>query len=70
MEQHPTSQCRECNESYVKIFKGTSPNGKKKYYVDEHGKHWRGKKCPKCSRAEHAGYMAKKRAESNNSAEK
>ncbi|PCI45848.1 MAG: hypothetical protein COB41_00220 [Proteobacteria bacterium] len=40
--------CKICNKPKVRNPKGVSPNGKRRYYVDENGDSWMGMKCPHC----------------------
>lgn len=57
----PTT-CTNCGENKIRISTGkTSPNGTRRYYVDEHGKIWRGKNCPRCSRMKHTKHARKAR---------
>ena len=40
--------CKVCQLPKTRNPNGVSPNGKRKYYVDENGKSWMGLKCPDC----------------------
>jgi len=60
MEQNITT-CSVCQANKIRIKKGLSPNGKRRYYSDENGKAWRGKVCPSCSKKKHSDYIRGKR---------
>jgi len=40
--------CRLCEKLVVRRCVGKFPNGRDKMYVDEDGKLWSGRRCPKC----------------------
>ncbi len=40
--------CKGCGEEKNRINNGRYPNGKDIRYIDENGKEWSGKYCPKC----------------------
>lgn len=54
--------CKMCNESKERIESGKSTNGTRKYYVDENGDSWMGRKCPDCAKKYNRKRMRLKRA--------
>lgn len=57
----PKTTCSVCNNIAVRIQTGISPNKRRKYYSDEHGRAWRGRKCPVCACRDHTEYMRQRR---------
>jgi len=55
--------CKICQLPKTRSPNGSSPNGKRKYYVDENGNSWMGLKCPDCEKIKNRERMAKKRKE-------
>lgn len=55
-------ECSKCGEFAFRKATGVSPNRRRKYYYNEKGEAWRGKKCPACARKEHTEYMRVHRA--------
>lgn len=59
-------ECSNCGDYFWRKYTGSSPNRRRKYYVDERGNAWRGKICPKCSKKKHTEYMRERRAKLKN----
>lgn len=55
-----TGKCKRCGHIGVKITDGFMNNGKNYRYLDENGRFWNGKVCPKCHQEEMKGRMGKK----------
>lgn len=55
-------ECSKCGNYSWRKGVGTSPNRRRKYYENEKGQAWRGKRCPDCSRKDHTSYMKTRRA--------
>ena len=55
--------CKVCQQPKTRNPNGTSPNGKRKYYVDDNGNSWMGLKCPDCEKIKNRERMSKKRKE-------
>ena len=56
--------CSICNETKQRTQVGMSPNRSRKYYADENGRKWKGKKCPDCLTGEYREHMRQYRKKS------
>jgi hypothetical protein len=50
-------KCTGCSAEKPRRSYGESPNGRRKYYLDDKLNTWKGKRCPKCVRRAHTEYM-------------
>lgn len=60
-KDHSIIQCKICKLECKRIFAGRYPNGKDKKWVDESGREFSGKVCPKCHAERCAKRVALKR---------
>lgn len=57
------TECSKCSEFGYRKLIGISPNRRRKYYMDNKRRTWRGKMCPDCCRKRHTEYMRQRRSE-------
>jgi hypothetical protein len=70
-EGYDIIKCSFCSKEQSRRSYGESPNGRRKYYLDDKLNTWKGRRCPTCVRRAHTEYMKlyRKKLKSSSQAE-